>query len=51
VQKVIDPTLVELVVPPVTSGLHCGWTNLGNGQPETLVAPPSTGGAPLRHDQ
>jgi hypothetical protein len=32
------------VLPPFLGGLHCGWTNFGKGQPETLVLPPFTGG-------
>ena len=32
------------VLPPLTGWLHCGWTNLGKGQPETLVLPPCDGG-------
>ncbi len=33
-----------LALPPFNGGLHCGWTNLGKGQPETLVLPPFNGG-------
>jgi hypothetical protein len=31
-------------IPSTAGGLHCSWTNLGKGQPETLVLPPLIGG-------